>query len=214
MADVVFLSRITGFQTSSANLTTFAGITPSANVQSILNSANYAAIKALLDLEAGTDFYSISAADAAFQPLDADLTTWASITPGSGVGTFLATPSSANLAAAVTGETGSGALVFGTSPGFTTAANPVSDDGATLGTSALKWSDLFLATGAVITFNSGNATITHSASLLTSNVNIAVPDEAYGTSWDGSVNVPTKNAIYDQLQGVSYMHLVLAGGFE
>ncbi|CAB4151642.1 hypothetical protein UFOVP938_17 [uncultured Caudovirales phage] len=35
---------------------------------------------------------------------------------GSGVATFLATPSSANLAAAVTGETGSGALVFGTSP--------------------------------------------------------------------------------------------------
>lgn len=39
---------------------------------------------------------------------------------GAGVGTFLATPSSANLAAAVTGETGSGALVFGTSPALTT----------------------------------------------------------------------------------------------
>lgn len=39
---------------------------------------------------------------------------------GSGVATFLATPSSANLAAAVTNETGSGALVFGTSPVFTT----------------------------------------------------------------------------------------------
>jgi hypothetical protein len=35
---------------------------------------------------------------------------------GTGVGTFLATPSSANLASAVTGETGSGALVFGTTP--------------------------------------------------------------------------------------------------
>lgn len=35
---------------------------------------------------------------------------------GAGVGTWLATPSSANLAAAVTGETGSGALVFGTNP--------------------------------------------------------------------------------------------------
>lgn len=39
---------------------------------------------------------------------------------GSGVATFLATPSSANLAAAVTGETGSGALMFGTSPTITT----------------------------------------------------------------------------------------------
>lgn len=35
---------------------------------------------------------------------------------GAGVATFLATPSSANLATAVTGETGSGALVFGTGP--------------------------------------------------------------------------------------------------
>jgi hypothetical protein len=39
-----------------------------------------------------------------------------------GVATFLATPSSANLAAAVTNETGSGALVFATSPAFVTPA--------------------------------------------------------------------------------------------
>lgn len=39
---------------------------------------------------------------------------------GTGVATWLETPSSANLAAAVTGETGSGALVFGTSPTLTT----------------------------------------------------------------------------------------------
>jgi len=41
---------------------------------------------------------------------------------GTGVATFLATPSSANLLAAVTGSTGSGALVFGTSPSLTTPA--------------------------------------------------------------------------------------------
>jgi hypothetical protein len=40
---------------------------------------------------------------------------------GTGVATFLATPSSANLASAVTGETGTGALVFGTAP---TLSNP------------------------------------------------------------------------------------------
>ena len=43
---------------------------------------------------------------------------------------FLASPTSANLAAAVTGETGSGALVFGTSPALTTP-----DIGAATGTS-------------------------------------------------------------------------------
>jgi hypothetical protein len=41
---------------------------------------------------------------------------------GAGVATFLGTPSSANLASAVTDETGSGALVFGTSPTITSAA--------------------------------------------------------------------------------------------
>lgn len=41
---------------------------------------------------------------------------------GAGVATWLGTPSSANLASAVTGETGSGALVFGTTPTFTTSA--------------------------------------------------------------------------------------------
>lgn len=39
---------------------------------------------------------------------------------GTGVATFLATPSSANLAAAVTDETGSGALVFATTPTLVT----------------------------------------------------------------------------------------------
>jgi hypothetical protein len=41
---------------------------------------------------------------------------------GTGVATFLATPSSANLASAVTDETGSGALVFATSPTLVTPA--------------------------------------------------------------------------------------------
>jgi hypothetical protein len=39
---------------------------------------------------------------------------------GTNVATFLATPSSANLASAVTDETGSGSLVFATSPTFVT----------------------------------------------------------------------------------------------
>lgn len=41
---------------------------------------------------------------------------------GTGVATFLGTPSSANLAATVTGETGSGALVFGTAPSIASPA--------------------------------------------------------------------------------------------
>ena len=52
---------------------------------------------------------------------------------GTGVATFLATPSSANLAAAVSDETGSGALVFATSPTLVTPAlgTPTSGDFST-----------------------------------------------------------------------------------
>ena len=50
---------------------------------------------------------------------------------GAGIATFLGTPSSANLASAVTDETGSGALVFGTSP---TLTDPKISLGGTNGT--------------------------------------------------------------------------------
>ena len=53
----------------------------------------------------------------------ATVTTSASTLTGAGAGvtTFLVTPTSANLANAVTDETGSGSLVFGTSPSITSA---------------------------------------------------------------------------------------------
>jgi len=57
--------------------------------------------------------------------------------------------------------------VFGTSPGFTTAANPVSNDGAALGTTALGWSDLYIASGGVIDWANGGVTLTHAVDYLT-----------------------------------------------
>lgn len=47
---------------------------------------------------------------------------------GTGIATFLGIPSSANLAAAVTDKTGSGALVFGTSPAIATPTGIVKGD--------------------------------------------------------------------------------------
>lgn len=49
---------------------------------------------------------------------------------------------------------------------FSASITPLANDGAALGTTSLKWSDLFLASGGVINFNSGNMTITHAANLL------------------------------------------------
>jgi hypothetical protein len=54
---------------------------------------------------------------------------------GSGVATFLATPSSANLATAITDETGSGALVFATLPTF--GATGIKLAGSTSGNATL-----------------------------------------------------------------------------
>lgn len=53
-----------------------------ANGRSLVSAANYAAMRGLLDLEAGTDFYSIAAADAAFAAIGRTLTAGAGLTGG------------------------------------------------------------------------------------------------------------------------------------
>lgn len=45
--------------------------------------------------------------------------------------------------------------------------SPAASDGVALGTSSLMYSDLFLASGAVVNFNAGDVTLTHSSNLLT-----------------------------------------------
>ena len=47
------------------------------------------------------------------------------------------------------------------------ALSPIASGGSALGTSSLMWADAFLASGAVINFNAGNYTLTHSSGLLT-----------------------------------------------
>ena len=47
------------------------------------------------------------------------------------------------------------------------ALTPGTSDGIALGTTSLMWSDLFLASGAVMNFDDGDVTLTHSANTLT-----------------------------------------------
>lgn len=85
---------------------------------------------------------------------------------GTGVATFLATPSSANLASAVTDETGSGALVFATSPTLVTPA---------LGTPASGV--MTNVTGTAASLTAGKATV------------LATARTINGVSFDGSTNI-------------------------
>ncbi|MDO8581984.1 MAG: hypothetical protein Q7S16_03850 [bacterium] len=113
--------------------------------------------------------------------------------------------------------TGTGSIVLGTSPGFTTAANPVSSDGAALGTSSLLWSDLFLASGSVINFNA-DVTITHSSNTLAfagassgytfdANTMINFPDNGTGMN----VTTPSSQA---NLGGNTFINFNSGGGAE
>lgn len=87
---------------------------------------------------------------------------------GTGIATFLATPSSANLITAVTNETGSGSLVFATSPTLITPAlgTPSSGDissctgGPTLTNATLITPALGTPSSGVITSCTGSPTLT------------------------------------------------------
>lgn len=59
------------------------------------------------------------------------------------------------------------AVGSGSAFSFSDRVQPTTNDGAALGSTSLSWSDLFLASGAVVNFNNGNYTVTHSAGVLT-----------------------------------------------
>ena len=103
---------------------------------------------------------------------------------GTNVATWLGTPSSANLAAAVTDETGSGALVFGTSPSLTTPS---------LTTPTLTTPRLAGSSTGYSTFASSNASAT--------NYTITFPAENMTTGFRNIPNTGTKTSSYTLATG-------------
>ena len=103
---------------------------------------------------------------------------------GTGVATWLGTPSSANLASAITDETGSGALVFGTSPTLTTPNIDSAQIPTVSGTAPLymarAWVN-FNGTGTVAIRASGNVTnITDNGTgIYTVNITTSISDANY-----------------------------------
>lgn len=64
---------------------------------------------------------------------------------------------------------------------------PDANDGAPIGTATVAFSDLFLASGAVVGFNNGDVTLTHSSNLLTiEGGNLTVPTLTATTITDGT----------------------------
>ena len=116
---------------------------------------------------------------------------------GTGVATFLATPTSANLLAAVTNETGTGALVFGTGPTLTTPisatlTSPASTNltlaGGTAGSDSVVVSNTLAASSAIIgAFKVGNGTAATNVAIGGGKVNIG--DTTAGSSGAGALVV-------------------------
>jgi hypothetical protein len=104
---------------------------------------------------------------------------------GSGVVTWMQTPSSANLAAAVTDETGSGSLVFATSPTLVTPTL-----GVATATSLNKVTVTAPATSATLTLANGSSLITSGGNSLTmttsGTTNVTLPAETFTAGYKGT----------------------------
>jgi len=84
----------------------------------------------------------------------------------------------------------------GVTPGVYNYANvTVGADGRVISAST----NATTGTGPIVL--STNATMSIGTLYVTTN--LFVTDEAYGVSWDGSTNVPTKNAVYDKIQSLT-----------
>jgi hypothetical protein len=90
---------------------------------------------------------------------------------GTGVATLLGTPSSANLAAAITDETGSGALVFGTSPAITTSLTTGSSSFDLINTTATTVNFAKAATALSMGAATGSTTVNHDM-IITGNLQV------------------------------------------
>ena len=83
---------------------------------------------------------------------------------------------------------------FALIPKGTGAVVPGASDGAALGTTALMWSDLFLASGGVLNFNAGDVTVTHAANAL------AFAGASSGYTFDSKVSIVGSAAFFNALE--------------
>lgn len=112
---------------------------------------------------------------------------------GAGVSTFLSTPNSGNLAAAVTDETGTGALVFGTDAALT---NPTITNGRATGLDYVGFNNtptLGTITPGMVYWDDGNGTL--SLNLKGANVDCLVGEQEYARVYNDTASTITKGQI-------------------
>ena len=116
---------------------------------------------------------------------------------GTGVATFLATPSSANLSSAITDETGNGSLVFATSPTIVTPqVNGYTEGIVTANSTTAYTFTLASATVFLITLT-GNVTYTFPTAVAGKSFTLYQLQDATGSrtvTWPGTVKWPAATA--------------------
>lgn len=170
---------VTGTASSTTNIPNLTGAITSNNTTTSLGSFTSAQLATALTDETGSGSAVFATSPTLVTPVlgtpqSGTLTSCTGLPVSTGisglaanVATFLGTPSSANLASAVTDETGTGALVFATSPtlvtpvlGAATATSIVVGSGVTINASGINAAGIITATTFIGNMNAGVGTIT------------------------------------------------------
>jgi len=117
---------------------------------------------------------------------------------------------SATLARTDAGQTFTGVNIF-TSPTFTTSITPTINDGTAIGTTALQFSDLFLAEGGIINWDNGDVTLTQTGNeLALAGGNLALGSNSLTMS--GSIADTTNRVLKGWFTDAEFTNVPTIGG--
>ena len=158
-------------------------------------TTNFYLTRAVMNAYFDSLYLTPAEGDAAYQPLDADLTAIAALATdafGRSVLTQATAAALATLAGVGTGD----------SPQFTAVNIGHATDTTITRVSAgvIAVEGKTVPDDAAVVHDTGDETI---AGVKTFSSDPLIPDEAYGAGWNGSLEPPTKNAVYDKIETIS-----------